>query len=717
MRSIRDKFFPTRADQEDIDTWRVRLLSAILPVMTVLGVVAAAPSIILSIFAQVWSVAGIDVIALIWVVFLWRTRSLSYRWRAWSLCALLYLLGTVLLLKVGYASQIYLMAVPVMVALLLGPRPALVALAINGITLLIVGYLLDADIQVAGLELSPILKWIVITINFLIVDSLMTLSTMMLLSGLEKSLNRNQESERRYRTLTEWSPVPMAVHRGGKILYANQATVRMLGADSMQDLIGKSVLEFVHPDCRHVVVQRMKDAAERGGPSPMIEEKFVKLDGSTIDAEVQAIPIVYDDEPATQIAMGDITERKRAQSERDELERKFLQAQKMEAVGNLTGGIAHDFNNLLAVILARLEMAKAELSDRPRLLEWIDACIKATERGATLTRSMLAFSRRQPLKMVRVDVAAALHETIRLLNRTLGEAIEIKEVRAPDLWVCETDPAQLQAALLNLAVNARDAMPEGGKITISARNIHLDAEDAASDAEGSTGDYVAVSVTDTGTGMTPDVIEHAFEPFFTTKDVGKGSGLGLSMIYGYVKQSGGQVKIRSHVGAGTTITLYFPRAVRPEASNDGRVGATTGQTPRGHEEILVVEDADEIRELTVELLQNLGYRVFSACQASQAFPLLERHLGIYLLLTDIALPGGMNGVKLAERALQLRPNLKVLYMSGHSDDASIHRDRVGPSFRLMQKPFRKDELAAQVRAALDNAEDWPAAGSVDIRLS
>jgi PAS domain S-box-containing protein len=595
------------------------------------------------------------------------------------------------------------MAFPAMTGLLLGPRPALVALVLNGITLLAGGYLIDADIDLAGFEQQSALKWVVITINFLIVDSLITFSTVMLLNGLEISLNRNRVSERRYRTLTEWSPTPMSVHSGGAIIYANRATVRLLGAVSMQDLIGKPILDFIHAESRQVVTQLMKDAAEHGTSSSMIEEKIVRVDGSVVDAEIQATPIVYDDEPAIQIAMSDISRRKRAQLERDDLERKFLQAQKMEAIGNLTGGIAHDFNNILAIILMRLEMMKPEMPDRPRVLGWIDACIKATNRGATLTQSMLAFSRRQPLKVVRVDVAEALRETIRLLHRTLGEAIEIKEVRSPDLWMCETDPAQLQAALLNLAVNARDAMPEGGKITIDARNVHVDAEYAAVDfEEGSPGDYVAVSVSDTGTGMTPDVVAHAFEPFFTTKDVGKGSGLGLSMVYGYVKQSGGHVKIHSEIGVGTTVALYFPRLAASAATDDDTEVGTGAQPSGGDEEILVVEDADEMRELTVEVLELLGYTVFSASQASQAFPLLERHGGISLLLTDIALPGGMNGLKLAERVRQTRPDITVMYMSGHSEEAMIHQNRLDPGIRLLQKPFSKDELAAQVRAALAN---------------
>jgi PAS domain S-box-containing protein len=689
-----------QADLDDIDAWRARVLSTISLILVILGFLAVVPSVFISIRAELWSVAIVDSLAYVWVIAIWRMPSMSYEARAWNFCALFYLLGTFLLFKVGHASQIYLMAFPVLAALLLGLQPALIALAANAITLLVGGYLLDADIHIAGLEQSPFLNWAVITVNFVIVNSLMTFTTVMLLNGLEKLLKRNRESERRYRMLTEWSPEPMGVHRNGKIVYANQATVRMLGAKSAQELMGKSILEFVHPDYRQIVLERMKAAAEHGASAPMIEERIVRLDGSIIDAEVLGIPIVYDDEPAVQLAMRDITERKRTQSERDELERKLLQAQKMEAIGNLTGGIAHDFNNLLAVILGRLEMTREELQDRPRLQEWIDACIRAADRGATLTRSMLAFSRLQPLQMVRIDVAAALRETVGLLQRTLGDSIEIKEVYPDDLWACEADPAQLQTALLNLALNARDSMPEGGKLTIEAHNIRFDADYAAHNAEVLPGDYVAVSVSDTGAGMPADVIERAFEPFFTTKDVGKGSGLGLSMVYGYLKQSGGHVKIYSEVGQGTTVNLYFPRLAPAGAANDATQDGAAGRTQGGREQILVVEDTDDMRELTVAQLQRLGYTVFSADQGADAVELLERHRDVTLLLTDVSLPGGINGRQLAERAQRMRPNLKVLYMSGYTEEALIHQGRLDPGIRLLQKPFHNDDLATQVRAAL-----------------
>jgi PAS domain S-box-containing protein len=699
LQSRWSRIFAAAEVHEDIDAWRNYVLSVILLATAILGSVAAVPSIAISIYSGLWSIAIADSLALAWVIVIWRARSLSYRLRAWSFCIIIYLLGTLLMAKVGHAAQIYLMAFPVMAALLLGPKPAIIALIVNAVTLLTAGYLLDADIYLTGFDLSPMAKWGVITVNFLAINLLITFATVVLLSGLEKSLNLKRESELRYRMLTEWSLAPMGVQRDGKIVYANQASVRMLGANSAQDLIGKSLIDFVHPDSRPIVMERMKNAMERGMPAPMMEEKIVKLDGTILDAEVQSAPIVYDGSSAVQVAIHDITERKRAQAERDSLERKLQQAQKMEAVGNLTGGIAHDFNNLLAVIIGRLDMVRSELEDRPEVRGWVDACMKAAGRGAALTRSMLAFSRRQSLQTARVDVAVTLREIVGLLKRTLGAGIEIKEVYQPEMWECVADPAQLQTALLNLAFNARDGMPEGGKLTIEARNIHLD-DEAARQAEVTKGDFIAVSVTDTGVGMPSEVIEHAFEPFFTTKEVGKGTGLGLSMVYGYVKQSGGHVKIYSEVGTGTTVRLYLPRFMPAQAAREEIGDRAKGTLEGGTEQILVVEDSAEMCALTVEQLERLGYRVFSASQGPDALPLLEEHPGISLVLTDMSLPGGMSGTRLAERAREIRPDLKILYMSGYSKEAMVHQGRLDSSIRLLQKPFAKDDLAVEVRAAL-----------------
>ncbi len=394
----------------------------------------------------------------------------------------------------------------------------------------------------------------------------------------------------------------------------------------------------------------------------------------------------------------DITQRK-------SIEAQLRQSQKMEAMGQLTGGVAHDFNNLLSVILGRLQLLEEELADRPRLQGWARSCIKAVDRGATLTRCMLAFSRQQSLLPVELDLNEVVADVEDMLRRTLGEAYDVRVTKTQGLWPVEADPGQLQNALLNLVFNARDAMPKGGAVTVSTTNTRLDAAFAASRSGLRPGDYVELTVSDTGVGMPPEVLERVFEPFFTTKDVGKGSGLGLSMVYGFAKQSGGHVAIYSEPGHGTVVRIYLPRKLGTDSmSLASRAGLDGGVPPRGTETILVVEDNDDLRDLTRIQLERLGYTVFDATHGAQALELLAGNPAIELLLSDVILPHGMTGPELAERALAVRPDLKIVFASGYNEEhEAMARTNIGRPLRLLQKPFHAEALAAQIRAALDEA--------------
>ena len=384
----------------------------------------------------------------------------------------------------------------------------------------------------------------------------------------------------------------------------------------------------------------------------------------------------------------DITETKHA-------EEQLRQAQKMEAVGQLTGGVAHDFNNLLAVIVGNAEFLEDQLGKDDKVVQGI---MQAATRGAELTERLLAFSRRQPLDPQPTDLGALIEKMTGLMQRTLGETIEIETVRAAGLRDALADSGQLENAILNLALNARDAMPGGGKLLIEALNATLD-EDAASQMEIPSGDYVVVAVSDTGTGMSPEVQEHVFEPFFTTKDVGEGSGLGLSMVYGFAKQSGGSVTIYSEPEHGTTVKIYLPCArEKAEPARD----RTASDVPRGRGEVLlVVEDDPEVRALAERMLEDIGYRVVSAGEASAGLEVLEETPDIELLLSDVVLPGGMNGLDFAREARTRRPALKVLFMSGYTGSAIFQSNLHAEGVEALQKPFRKLDLAQKIREALD----------------
>jgi signal transduction histidine kinase len=390
----------------------------------------------------------------------------------------------------------------------------------------------------------------------------------------------------------------------------------------------------------------------------------------------------------------DVTTRNQVQSQLRDL-------QKREAIGQLTGGVAHDFNNLLMIIGGNLAIAAGEVADRPDTVAHLDTARKAVDRGASLTRSLLAFSRQQSLQPKVVDVQVLFHDLESLIRRTLPESIELKFIAEEDLWPCEVDPGQLQNALLNLIVNARDAMPDGGKLTIEVSNAVFDAQNHHPVDGAPYGSYVELAVTDTGHGMTEEVLAKAFDPFFTTKDVGKGSGLGLSMVYGFVTQSKGAVKIDSTVGVGTTVRIYLPKV--------GQVteGAEAAATPVAHhplrgKTVLVVEDDADVRALTVSMLRSVGLTVLEADRVETALHVAQTPPKIDLLLSDVILPGGKSGRVIAEELQRQVPNLKVLYMSGYTED--VFADKLdagdGAKVHLLHKPFKKDDLLAKVSEIL-----------------
>jgi PAS domain S-box-containing protein len=388
-------------------------------------------------------------------------------------------------------------------------------------------------------------------------------------------------------------------------------------------------------------------------------------------------------------------------TERRAMEDQLRQMQKMEAIGQLTGGIAHDFNNMLQVIGGNIETLQRRIGhENPHAQRLITAALHGAERASTLTHRLLAYSRRQPLDPKPIELNRLIIGMSDLLTRTLGERIKVESVLSGGLWQVLADPNQVENAVLNLAVNARDAMADGGKLTIETANTHLDDAYAHVHSEVTAGHYVMLAVSDTGVGMTADVIEKAFEPFFTTKSLGEGTGLGLSQVYGFVKQSGGHIKIYSEPGEGTTVRIYFPRASTQAAISEPR--PTLLQMPElgGHETILVVEDDSDVRAYTIEILRELGYHVFEAHEGDTALGFLASEPEIKLLFTDIGLPGPFNGRQLSDEARRMRPDIKVLFTTGYAQNAIIHQGRLDPGVQLIVKPFSFAGLAAKIRQIL-----------------
>jgi PAS domain S-box-containing protein len=496
-----------------------------------------------------------------------------------------------------------------------------------------------------------------------------------------------QESELRFRHIFEESPlgILLAQRDSQRIVQANPAFCRMLGYPA-DEIAGKTIPEITHLDDRDLLI----DAARRtADPEHVIETRYVTHSGSVTWAQVRLAQLSTPDgrQALLLVLAEDITREKQAQAE-------LRQAQKMEAIGQLTGGIAHDFNNLLGVIIGNVEFLLDALPDKPEHAEMAREILNSALSGADLTRRLLAFARRQTLQPRMINLNAHLPNHLGILRRLLGETVQITTTLASDLWPTRVDPSQVGDALLNLAINARDAMPHGGSIAIETTNVRIDAATAAEDGDMTPGDYIVLSVTDTGTGMPPELLERAVEPFFTTKPPGAGSGLGLSMIYGFAKQSGGQLRIQSEPGHGTVVRLYLPRAQREEADCDEV--ADDASLPRGSEVILLVDDNAEMRAVGRRHLESLGYAVAEADSGTVALELLQGQDRYDLLFTDIVMPAGITGYQLAAAARRLRPTIKVLFTSGFAGPGT-ENDPVRP---LLCKPYRKQELAIAVRAAL-----------------
>ncbi|MCC4115046.1 PAS domain S-box protein [Aromatoleum toluclasticum] len=555
------------------------------------------------------------------------------------------------------------------------------------------------------------------------------------IARLEDELARCKAGEERARQLIETAPdAIVVVDNGGRILLVNTQTERLFGY-AREELVGQSIEVLVPQQLRGTHVGKRDAYIGKPSVRPMgtgLDLAGQRKDGSQVPIEISLSPLGNGDNLLISAAIRDITERRAAQEAlrlaRDELElrvrertaeleqanralqaemedraaaeRALHQAQKMEAVGQLTGGIAHDFNNLLTVVMGNLQLLARRVPSDPAAAELIKGAMDAAWRGAELNRRLLAFSRKQRLAPVPLDLNDLIAGMTNLLRRSLGEHINIKFHAATDLPPALADITQLESALLNLAVNSRDAMPEGGTLTIETGAVSLDEHYATLEDDVKPGAYVMLAVSDTGCGMPPEVVQRAFDPFFTTKETGKGSGLGLAMVYGFVKQSGGHVKIYSEPGTGATVKLFLPIITRPAGALPADAPAPRPDAS-GCETILVVEDEDNVRELVCRVLGGLGYRILQAPEGRTALGLLAGDPGIDLLFTDVILPGGMNGPEIARHARQLRPDLKLLYTSGYTGNALLELEAIPGEFRLISKPYVIEDLAQMVREVLD----------------
>jgi signal transduction histidine kinase len=553
-------------------------------------------------------------------------------------------------------------------------------------------------------------------------------------------IERELEAERKsLRLMFEQAPGFIAMLSGPehRFTMVNEAYRTLVAA---RDVVGQTVAEALPEVVEQGFVSLLDRVYASGephigrgtpvnlqqGPDGVLAERYLNFiyqpivagDGATSGIFIQGHDVTEQRETEKAI-LAEVAERRRAEEAlqvlnntleqrvhdevhtRSKVEEQLRQVQKMEAVGQLTGGIAHDFNNMLAVILGGLNLLQRKLArGETDVGRFIEGAIDAAQRAATLTQRLLAFSRQQPLSPEPLIINKLVAGMSELLDRTLGEHVKVETVLAAGLWQVKADPAQLENAILNLAVNARDAMPGGGRLTIETLNAFVDdayAREYAIEA----GQYVLIAVADTGAGMAPEVIAKAFDPFFTTKGAGRGTGLGLSQVYGFVRQSGGHVKIYSELGVGTSVKIYLPRLYGEAAATEQAKRLATVHRGLRSEIILVVEDEERVRALSVEALRELGYGVVEASGPRQALRMLDEGQQVTLLFTDVVMPD-MSGRQLADRARVKRPNLKVLYTTGYTRNAIVHNGMLDPGTNLLTKPFSIEELAAKVRKILDD---------------
>ncbi|MGN7293034.1 PAS domain S-box protein [Rhizobium sp. SAFR-030] len=506
----------------------------------------------------------------------------------------------------------------------------------------------------------------------------------------QRVAERTADRDRMWRLSTD---IMLVADFNATIVAVNPAWSTVFGWDQ-GELLGRSFMHLIHPDDLDSTLAEVSKLSE-GVTTFSFENRYQAKDGSYRTISWTAVP----DDAYIHAVGRDVTEEREAAEALRQTEIALQQAQKMEAIGNLTGGVAHDFNNLLQVVAGNLQLLAKDVSGNERAERRITNALAGVARGSKLASQLLAFGRRQALDPRVVNVGRLIRGMDEMLRRTIGDGVEVETVVSAGLWNTLVDPMQIENAILNLAINARDAMDGFGKLTIEAGNAVLDSAYAKNNEDVVAGQYVVLSVTDTGSGMPADLIEKVFEPFFTTKPEGKGTGLGLSMVYGFVKQTGGHVKIYSEVAQGTTVRMYLPRSTQQED-----LDVTPGDTPveGGHETILVAEDDEGVRSTVVEMLQELGYRVLKAPEASAALTIVESGIPIDMLFTDVVMPGPLKSADLARKAKERLPNIAVLFTSGYTENSIVHGGRLDPGVQLLSKPYTREALARKIRHVLNN---------------
>ncbi len=726
-------FFRADSDRPEVEEVRTKILNRLLYIFLLIGLPAACMGVIQSYMQGRWIFSLIY--ASIYIAFLMGTfasRRLHFKIRALILVAPLFLFAFAILLRIGMSGvglQLMLGACFI-AALLYGMRAGLLVMLTSLACIIYVAF----GMTIGFIEIYPdqmltsrsSLAWITGLFVFFIMVSITIIAPELLRQRVEESMDllqvqknnveavNNQlqqeiqahrkaetalkESEEKFRILADSSPTAIIVYQNDKFLYANSASTKIMGYTE-EELQTMNFWAFIHPDDKQMVQERGQKRQIGEAITPRYEFRIITKDGNVKWLDLSGATIIINGSPAGITSIMDITDRKLAEEEREQLQSQLTQAQKMESVGRLAGGVAHDFNNMLGVILGRTEIAIMKSDPKQPLYKDLQEIRKAADRSADLTRQLLAFARKQTIAPIVLDLNEVIEGMLKMLRRLIGEDIDLVWLPEASPSSVKIDPSQIDQILANLCVNARDAIAGVGKVTIETGNTSFDEAYCTDHVGFFPGDFVLLAVSDNGSGMDKGVLDKLFEPFFTTKGIGQGTGLGLATVYGIVKQNNGFINVYSEPGQGTTFRLYLPRHLgkADQISKD----ELTATELRGNETILLTEDEPSILEMTAIMLEGMGYTVLKAGTPREAIRMAEEHIGdIHLLITDVVMPG-MNGRDLGSNILSRYPYIKHLFMSGYTANVIAHQGVLDKGVHFIQKPFSVSSLAAKVRDALE----------------
>jgi two-component system cell cycle sensor histidine kinase/response regulator CckA len=717
------------------DTWRADLLRIVLRGAAVLGTVVYVPSVVLAVSHGMLGVVVLDTVAMAAVLVLAAFAGLPPKVRAAGTGLVMYMLGAGLMVSVGSISQIYLFAFSLLTTLLLSGRWGLATVALNAVTMLAIGYLgIASPTMVVPRWQHDFGAWSVITANFVFVNTCLVLALGAVIGALESSLRRANaardalereqlelvklneslalEVRERLRTevsLHESKALQRIAGRTARVggWLVDLSTQRAVWSDEMCEL--HEVTPGTTPTLDEAIafyasewrdpIRSAFDRCVRDGTPFQQEAEIITASGKRLWVRAIGNAPNTADSATTHIhgALQDITPQKLAEAKHEKLEAQLRQAQKMDAVGRLAGGVAHDFNNMLSVILGNAHMTMKSMAPGDERLEDMQQVIDAAQRSAELTNQLLAFARQQPIEPALIDLNESIGKILKMLGRLIGEDVELIWKPGPELSRIKMDRAQIDQILANLAVNARDAIAGVGKLVIETRNASFDQPYCDANTKYSPGDYVQLSVSDSGCGMDEATLGQVFEPFFTTKGLGKGTGLGLATVYGIVKQNRGFITVYSEAGQGSTFQIYLPQST--EVAARPHSGPIQAPVPRGNETLLLVEDEGALLRVAARMLRGLGYTVIATSDPLEAITLAAQNPTIGLLVTDVVMPS-MTGRALFEELSRTRPDLKCLFMSGYTADVISHRGVLEQGMHFLQKPFALDGIAHKIREVL-----------------